>query len=201
MPKIVDHDVRRKEISDIAVELFSEIGFDASSMQKIADRAGIAKGSIYKYFDSKEKLLMYVTVDFLDGIKQSLQNFESSRRPPERLREILHWVVNLAESHRQLFKVYTEIWTSNLRGSYPEMMALFEHHLEFYRQITVETIQEGQRTGEFRKALDADDLAVYLVASLDGIVLHTLYSENRFDSFRVVNTFLDALLSGLGTDL
>lgn len=61
MPRIrKQHNVRREELLDIAWDLFTEIGYEQVSVQEIVDRVGIAKGTFYHYFSTKEELLVAV---------------------------------------------------------------------------------------------------------------------------------------------
>ncbi|MCI1654163.1 MAG: TetR/AcrR family transcriptional regulator [Lachnospiraceae bacterium] len=55
-----EHDARRNEIVRIALLLFGEKGFDGTSMNMIAKRAGISKASLYQYFDDKDNLFAVV---------------------------------------------------------------------------------------------------------------------------------------------
>ena len=50
-------ELRKADLQDAATQLFSERGYDGSSLQEIADRIGILKGSVYYYYQSKEDLL------------------------------------------------------------------------------------------------------------------------------------------------
>jgi AcrR family transcriptional regulator len=49
-------DMRQRQLLDAALRVFSKDGFDGASVASIADEAGVAKGSVYLYFDSKEAL-------------------------------------------------------------------------------------------------------------------------------------------------
>ena len=51
---------KRKQIMEAAIRLFAEEGFEAASMQDIANAAGVAKGTMYLYFPSKEELIAQV---------------------------------------------------------------------------------------------------------------------------------------------
>ena len=49
-------DLRQRQLLDAALRVFARDGFDGASVASIADEAGVAKGSVYLYFDSKEAL-------------------------------------------------------------------------------------------------------------------------------------------------
>lgn len=56
----MDSQKKRENIIEAAIRLFTEKGFDAAAMQDIADMAGVAKGTIYLYFPSKDELVRQV---------------------------------------------------------------------------------------------------------------------------------------------
>lgn len=57
MPKVVDHEQRRAEIAQTAVELIAEGGLEAATVREIAKRSGYSKGIVEHYFDGKEELI------------------------------------------------------------------------------------------------------------------------------------------------
>lgn len=61
-------DERRREILDAATHLFRERGFDLTAVQAIAGRAGVAAGTVYLYFPSKEAILVALQEDFEAGL-------------------------------------------------------------------------------------------------------------------------------------
>lgn len=63
-----------KLIIDKSVELFAEKGYHATSAQEISGKFGIAKGSFYNYFKSKEELLVSIFKYFYESLMESLLN-------------------------------------------------------------------------------------------------------------------------------
>jgi AcrR family transcriptional regulator len=61
-------DERRREILDAATELFGKAGFESTSVQAIAGKAGMAAGTVYLYFSSKESLISALKEDFETGL-------------------------------------------------------------------------------------------------------------------------------------
>lgn len=59
---------KRALIMEVALELFAEEGFHSTSISKIASKAGISKGLLYNYFDSKEDLIKVIVEEGLDKI-------------------------------------------------------------------------------------------------------------------------------------
>ncbi len=80
-------DSRQRQIVDAARGLFFSRGYDAVSIQEIIDAVGIAKGTFYHHFASKEELLERLVDDVSDEIIQRLQPIvtDESRTPTERI--------------------------------------------------------------------------------------------------------------------
>ncbi len=58
MPKIVDHDIRREEIAQVACQVVAEHGFDHATVARIAKAAGYTTGMIAHYYDSKQQIIL-----------------------------------------------------------------------------------------------------------------------------------------------
>ncbi|RUS46754.1 TetR/AcrR family transcriptional regulator [Cohnella sp. AR92] len=79
---------KRKQIIEAALRCFSRKGFQATSIQEIADELGMAKGSLYFYFKSKEELLLSVFAHFAERMLLGMSELPHERQlpPRERLR-------------------------------------------------------------------------------------------------------------------
>ena len=66
-------ETRRQEILDAAIQLFDETGYDQTTVQHIAQAAGVAAGTVYLYFPSKEHVLLTLHEEVHDGIESALQ--------------------------------------------------------------------------------------------------------------------------------
>lgn len=64
---VKDHDSRRSEILETAQQLFYQKGYDQTSVQDLLNAVGIAKGTFYHYFDSKQALLEELVDQMVDG--------------------------------------------------------------------------------------------------------------------------------------
>ena len=63
---------RRAEILEAALKLYSSKGFHDTTMEEVANAAGVAKGTIYLYFQSKEHLLLALKRDFMQGLTDAV---------------------------------------------------------------------------------------------------------------------------------
>jgi len=93
---------KRLQIIEAAIKCFAQKGFHATSIQEITDMAGIAKGSLYFYFKSKDELLLSACQYYLDRMnKQSDLILEDRSEPPrDRLYKLLKLQFEQLVKHR-----------------------------------------------------------------------------------------------------
>ena len=71
---------KRQAILDQAIHTFAEVGFGRADVQVIADRAGVGKGTVYRYFKSKEDLFWATTYDVLLRLERCLDEAAESAK-------------------------------------------------------------------------------------------------------------------------
>ena len=84
-------EAREEAILDAVNGLLSDKGFDLMTMDDVADAVGVAKGSLYKHFSSKEKLAAAVMTRLLTQTLAILDGFPADWSPGRKLEEILRW--------------------------------------------------------------------------------------------------------------
>src|SRR3954451_11837461 len=80
---------RERQIIDAATRIFQERGYDATTIQAIADDVGILKGSLYYYIETKEDLLFRISEEVHMGLAANLDTAEAEGDPLERLRTFI----------------------------------------------------------------------------------------------------------------
>jgi AcrR family transcriptional regulator len=97
-------DDTRSRIQAVALELFTEHGYDATSLREIAERLGVTKAALYYHFKSKEEIVDSLTADHMERIEEMARWAQSQDRTPEFRQEFLRrYMENL--SGAQHFKV------------------------------------------------------------------------------------------------
>lgn len=96
----------RQHIFQCALDLFREQGFDATTMQDVADRADVAKSATYYYFPSKEAIIQaYYEAVQADQERICAQVFAHTEKLKDRLRSAMHTKFDLAKEDRKLLGV------------------------------------------------------------------------------------------------
>ena len=97
-------------IMQAALELFGHIGYQGTSISKIAKEAGVSKGLIYNYFESKEDLLKQIILDAIDKgahiMDHAMHDFEE---PNEQLRVLLESTIDMVKSNLHYWKMMTAL--------------------------------------------------------------------------------------------
>jgi AcrR family transcriptional regulator len=93
----------RERILDIALELFTEQGFDKTSLREIADRLGFSKAAIYYHFASKEDILMALHLRLHDFGREALEGMDRAGATPELWATLLDGLIDQMLEHRSLF--------------------------------------------------------------------------------------------------
>jgi AcrR family transcriptional regulator len=102
-------ETRRKQIMDAALGLFASEGFAHCSISMLAQHAGISKGLMYNYFDSKEDLLSAIIDNGLDEILNLLDPNHDGVLQPVELEDFIRKVFSNMRSNRQFWTLYVSV--------------------------------------------------------------------------------------------
>lgn len=180
-----------QRILDAAIEVIAEHGFFHSRVSEIADRAGVADGTIYLYFKNKDELLM-AAIDsafhrFIQSAKVALENMPE---PREKLRRIAFLHLDGLGRNRELAIVFQ----TELRHSL-KFLGQFSHNLLVeYFDLIKSVVREGQETGAFRTDISITMAAHCFFGSLDEIVTTWVLSEHDRDP-EYLATLTDSVVS------
>jgi AcrR family transcriptional regulator len=200
-PRIVDKEQRKKEIACVALDLFAENGFEATSISRVAQAAGIGKGTIYEYFRSKEELILQVIMVWAEGIEQqSFHLFHDTSDVSKRLKGFVHALMESFISDKRAVKFMVSMMQMFLME--PEVFQQYDLVRKTWgsmRRTLIDILLTGVSQGDFRPeiAKDAEKIVINLLAYLDGIALHYFMSRNYFELMEQVDFYLDHLLQNL----
>ncbi len=96
---------RRKAILEAAERLFAESRFDEVLMDDVAVEAGVAKGTIYRYFADKESLYLTVLTEGFEDLQRQIRCEAASPDPVDRLEHTVRAVVRYMNRNRYLFRL------------------------------------------------------------------------------------------------
>jgi len=196
MPKIVNRDKKRSEIAQKAIEVLAKRGFQATTIQEIADAAGLGKGTIYHYFKTKEEILLVVSEQMFREMERSFgAALLRINEPMEKLAALIEEALHVTEDLENLFIIYTELWLMNVRGDHSgDFVSIMKRLHNDLKNLVAGMIEEGKKQKLWAQDTDADALANYLISSFDGVIAHYMMDKESFDMQRVTKEFIRFLL-------
>lgn len=107
MAIVVEHDKRKQEILQKSLDVFIEEGYEDATFQKIADRCGITRTTLYIYFKNKHEIFLGSIKELLAELEISLKKImnTSSLNAELSLRKVLSTLADSIESNKKLFSV------------------------------------------------------------------------------------------------
>ncbi len=182
-------------ILEAAARIFSEKGFDATSMQDIADAVDLQKASLYHHFSSKQEILVDILDHALDLINNRLEIVLSqSLSPADKLRQaIISYFQTIAEN-----KNLSAVLLFEMRSLNPELKARQASRREKFERLWRDLIIEGRQQGVFTN-IDPSLTGRAILGVMNWSV--TWYRSNGPRSAKeIADLYADLLLHGLLVD-
>jgi AcrR family transcriptional regulator len=108
-----DQQARRERLIDSARELALEGGYPAVTMHDVADRAGVARATVYRYFATKDHLLTEVAATWAHRVTDDIDALAVGDTPLERLTALLERIVHVAAEEPTLTSAIIQAVTSD----------------------------------------------------------------------------------------
>jgi len=159
---------KRERILDAATKVFAKKGFYATRVSEVAKAAGVADGTIYLYFKSKDELLVSLFEDRVEKLLSYMKD-ELPKQPTAaaKMRRVIELQLGLLEGERDLAEVITVI----IRQSSKLLKEYAAPKFVSYLDAVAKVVAEGQASGEFRKDVSASLAARITFGALDGVAL------------------------------
>lgn len=185
---------KREAILRAGVKVFAANGFFNSKVADVAREAGIADGTVYLYFKSKDEILHSIfdrgMEDFIRRGRTELAQLSS---PEEKLTRIAELHLENLGADRDLAVVFQV----ELRGSTKFMREFSDAGFAEYLEIIRKTVEEGQASGVFRKDIKPIVAAKILYGSLDEMVTNWILSEKPYPLAPLAREVMKVFFGGL----
>lgn len=163
---------RRAEVVDAARRTFEGKGFAETRMSDIADAAGVAHGTVYTYFDSKEAVLRAVIADLVADVREALRVGDEDADPVARIRVANQRYLSAYAEYARLLQVVQEVASAD-----PKFAEVLDDLRSRYVARAVSGIQRLQAEGLVDDSLDAEVSGGALCAMVEGYAAHDFLAE------------------------
>ena len=185
---------KRGAILRAAVKVFARKGYFNSKIADIAGEAGIADGTVYLYFKSKDEILHSIFDQTMNAfIAEGKRELSELSKPEDRLRRIAELHLERLGADRDLAVVFQV----ELRGSVKFMQEFSAAGFADYLNIICQTIEDGQRSGAFRTDIKSVIAAKILYGSLDEMVTNWILSKKKYALASMASEVLKTFFGGM----
>lgn len=160
----------RQQILDAAFELFANNGFTKTSISAVAKKAGISKGLIYHYFDSKQAILEGIFKQLID-LNDEVLDMSEDLQPEEKIRIVLERTFQFIEQEQDTARLMVSLalQPGTFSSLQEQIKYAQEHQMKQYVKIF-------EQLGYEQPELEAYELG----ATLDGILLGSISMGDNF---------------------
>ena len=175
VPRVVDHEERRREIAHAVWYLIATRGIEAVTQRGVAAEAGVSVGRIQHYFASKEEMVRHGCRALIDAAADAYGERASDAGPVEALRDL----VTRSIPRTDAFRIATTVWYAYLAKSVddPEIAAILYEAKRGEEEEAARLLEAAQRAGQLDKGLEAGVVARRLLSTADGLAARVLIGQ------------------------
>lgn len=188
----------KKRLYAAADALFTQYGFDEVSVDRIVEEAGVAKGTFYVHFTSRDSLLESLIADFVERVDVDYQALIDTFPPTMPAADVL---LQLAEKIMDV--VRNTIGLERMKALYRTQLTNISHTgtAASYNRMLYKTIMgvldKGIQSGELSSELPLEALANHLILALRGIIYEWCIRQPDFDLQAQTRAHFQLILRGI----
>jgi TetR/AcrR family transcriptional regulator, fatty acid metabolism regulator protein len=195
VPARLDRTDKRDALLRAAIDTFAARGFFNAQVADVARAAGVAAGTVYLYFRSKDDLLISIFERTMqEAIADGRRSVDALTDPVERLREIARLHLGRLGRDRALAVVFQV----ELRQSTKFMERFSSTQLREYLGIIRNVIADGQERRAFRSGINPTLAAKLFFGALDEMATNWILSRRKYSLVAEADAIVDLFVGGLG---
>jgi AcrR family transcriptional regulator len=174
VPKIVDHDQRRKELADAVLTLVARVGVNGVTVRSVAEEAGWSTGVLTHYYGSRAGLLLAALRRAAAVTRRDYQQGP--------LTELLEGVLPLDERRLALNRIFLFFYAEAATDE--EIRREIAGYLANWRADVEAAVRHAQAHGALDAARDPREVAALLVALADAVSMHAIFDPAVMEQLR-----------------
>lgn len=182
----------KRKIFETSMKLFAEKGYDATSIEEITATVGVAKGTLYYHFSSKEEIFNFLVEE---GIKL-LQNSVDIKTAKfsnyiDKIKAIILIQIKIVSKYEDLITILlSQFWGHEQRHQKCQ-----KHILEYIRQIE-DIVEEGMEVGQIKKG-NPQAIASEIYGLICSSLVYKTREEENTDIMKLYKEFENTVIEGL----
>lgn len=182
----------KRSIFEAAIKVFSESGFNGAAVDDIAVAAGVAKGTLYYHFKSKEEIFKYIITEGMELIKEQLHE-EASKEDNSllKLKSLCRHQLRMVYEKKDFFKVVmSQLWGKEIRQS--ELREAINSYIK-----TIEAyLKEAMEAGTIKKG-EPYFMAYMFFGALCSSAIYELINKDEANIDEVTDSLMQYILYGI----
>lgn len=187
--RVREKEQKRINMLDAAEFVLLEKGLDHLSMEDVAEKAEVSKGSLYQYFQNKNDLVLGICYRATHLLNESFKEvLESKRKGLMLVRELGERYLNYVKDHPQYYssmKFLDNLGSSEVDGESDYLELCTKNRQEGFR-LVVEAIQRGIDDGSIKNDFPAEQLALLFWSTSHGVVTIS-YMHQNYEHFKLLD--------------
>ena len=169
----------KRRIFDKSMELFAKNGYDQTSIDEITKNVGVAKGTLYYHFQSKEEIFNFLVTEGIQLLKNSVQiKINKQSNYLDKIRAICLIQIKIVDKYSNFITIVaSELYQESERARY------CQNEINQYLDVIKEVIDEGIKNQEI---INTD--SELLAKELYSFIFAHLY-DKKFGNFSIENNF------------
>lgn len=179
-------------IFESAINVFSKSGYEGATMDNIAANAGVAKGTLYYYFKSKEEIFQYVVTEGINVLNEKIvENVSRADNSIEKIKALCKIQLELIYEYRDLFKVIlSQLWGQELRQA--ELRTIIRQYIMDIEGYLKTAMEDGSvKSGE------TSFMSYTFFGTLMAAAVYGLINEDQTDLEEIEKNLTGFLLKGI----
>lgn len=195
-PKIINKEKKKQQILEAAIRVFAKLGLPNTKMLHIAEAAGIGKGTIYEYFESKEDLFIAAFNVFMNESKLKIDKMlRSVDDPQEKLRMYFQgWSEFMDSDLIEFADIMLDMWAEGIRHGQQkiDLKAMYEA----YRSQIIDILEEGIRLKRF-KPMNTTIVSSVIIGTLDGLLIQWVMDKDIYSFKEAMSALENIIIDGI----
>lgn len=193
----VVQEFRIQSLQQATMRVIARKGIASTTVQDIADEAGVAKGTIYLYFRDRDELVEKTFESAIGQLHERIDSALEQDAPLEtRLRDSLHRAIEFFKDNGQFFRLYI---AQRFPEGTPQQQRKQKRHCDQYRQRMTKlavVFEEAMNRGEIRR-VDPHRLALLFAEGTNAIIVERVMEEKSPSADADVDFIVSTILDGI----
>lgn len=182
----------KRKIFETSMKLFAEKGYDATSIEEITAKVGVAKGTLYYHFSSKEEIFNFLVEEGIKLLQNSICIKTSKyKNYIDKVKAIVLIEIKIVQKYENLITILlSQFYGKETRNQKCQM-----HIYEYIEQIE-EIVKEGINKGEIKQG-DPKAIASEIYGLICSTLVYKLRNQDNFDISKIYKEFERTVIEGL----